>query len=73
MAGGAERLAIDICNELEKRKDIEVKLLVLSNLNEFDKGSISFNTSIINSYVKLSLYNSNVAELTDSQRPRSSA
>ena len=35
MAGGAERLVIDICNELNKRKGIKVKLLVLSKRNDF--------------------------------------
>ena len=33
MAGGAERLVIDICNELNKRKGIKVKLLVFSKRN----------------------------------------
>ena len=37
MTGGAERLVIDICNELEKINDVEVKLLLLSNQIDFDK------------------------------------
>ena len=40
MAGGAERLVIDICNELDKRNDLEVKLLVLSDRIDFDKKMI---------------------------------
>ena len=36
LKGGAQRLAIDICNELAKKDNIECKLLVLSNgKNEF--------------------------------------
>lgn len=33
--GGAERLALDICNELNKRKDVDVLLLSLSRKNEY--------------------------------------
>ena len=65
MAGGAERLVIDICNELNKRDSVEVKLLVLSNRNDFDDKSISFDLSIINSHLRLSLKRSNIAELKE--------
>jgi glycosyltransferase involved in cell wall biosynthesis len=41
--GGAERLVIDICNELNKRKEIEVKLIILH-----DKNSYPFLTENIN-------------------------
>ena len=34
--GGAERYAIDLCIELNKRKDIEYKLLVLQTGNDFE-------------------------------------
>lgn len=33
--GGAQRLAIDICNEINKRENISVKLAVLNSENEF--------------------------------------
>ena len=33
LKGGAERLCIDICNELIKRDGVEVKLVVLSEEN----------------------------------------
>lgn len=33
--GGAERLVLNICNELSKRKGIEVKLITFKNLNTY--------------------------------------
>jgi glycosyltransferase involved in cell wall biosynthesis len=33
--GGAEHLVIDICNELQKRKDVEVRLIVFRDLNNY--------------------------------------
>lgn len=63
--GGAERLVIDICNELNKRDSTEVKLLILSDRIDFDKKSILFDHSIINSHLTLSLKGSNQADLMD--------
>ena len=63
--GGAERLVIDICNELDKRNDIEVKLLVLSDRIDFDDKTIGFDYSVIQSNVCLSLKSSNQVDLKD--------
>ena len=65
MTGGAERLVIDICNELDKRNDIEVKLLVLSDRIDFDDKTIGFDYSVIQSHVCLSLKSSNQVDLKD--------
>ena len=65
IAGGAERLVIDICNELNKRDDVEVKLLLLSNRIDFDKKSIKFDYSIIQFHLSLSLKSSNQADLNE--------
>ena len=65
MTGGAERLVIDICNELDKRNDIEVKLLVLSDRIDFDDKTIGFDYSVIQSHVCLSLKSSNQVDLMD--------
>ncbi len=35
--GGAERLVITICSELQKRVDIDVRLVVLSNTNDYNQ------------------------------------
>ncbi|MDC0459758.1 glycosyltransferase family 4 protein [Crocinitomicaceae bacterium] len=63
--GGAERLVIDICNELDKRNDIEVKLLVFSDRIDFDDKTIGFDYSVIQSHISLSLKSSNQADLKD--------
>jgi len=65
MTGGAERLVIDICNELEKLNNVEVKLLLLSNQIDFDKKKISFDFSIIKSNIILSLKGSNKVDLSE--------
>lgn len=63
--GGAERLVIDICNELKKREGVEVKLLVLSKRNDFRLNSISFDISFISSRLNLSLRRNNLAEMDE--------
>ena len=65
MAGGAQRLVIDICNELDKRNNVEVKLLLLSNRIDFDDKSIKFDFSVINTNLRLSLKSSNIADLIE--------
>ena len=63
--GGAERLVVDICNELNRREDAEVKLLVLSDRIEFDEKSIKFDLYIINSKLTLSLKGPNHVNFTE--------
>ena len=65
MVGGAERLVIDICNELDKRNDTDVKLLVLSDRIDFDDKTFKFDYSIIKSHISLSLKDSNKADLNE--------
>ena len=36
LKGGAERLVLDICNELEKRVDVKVKLITFRNDNDYE-------------------------------------
>ena len=65
MTGGAERLVIDICNELNKRNDVEVKLLLLSDRIDFDHKTLKFNYSIIQSHLSLSLKGSSQSDLKE--------
>lgn len=65
MTGGAERLVIDICNELDKRNDTEIKLLALSDRIDFDDKKISFDYLVIQSHLNLSLKTSNYADLME--------
>lgn len=53
--GGAERIAMDICEELSTRSGIEVKLVYLNNLAEYDTGNINYDLKFIPSSVQLSL------------------
>ena len=68
MTGGAERLVIDICNELDKRNDTEVKLLVLSDRIDFDDKKIRFDYSVIQSHLSLSLKGSNEVDLNEFEK-----
>ena len=65
MAGGAERLVIDICNELDKRNDIEVKLILLSDQIDFDKKTIVFDFSVIHPQLRLSFKGSSHVDLNE--------
>lgn len=63
--GGAERLVLDICSELYKRSDVDVKLVCFSEQNEYPEYS-DIKPLVINSSVKLSFVRKNefyVAEL----------
>ena len=64
--GGAERLVLDICNELIKRQNIEVKLIILNPENDYLYLSNKIDIININSFVSLSLKekdNFNIDEL----------
>jgi glycosyltransferase involved in cell wall biosynthesis len=62
--GGAERLTIDICNQLAKRDDCEVKLILLRNEIEYSM-DFHFKYIITNSNVKLSLIKKNQYQLDE--------
>lgn len=55
--GGAERLALDICIELDRRIDIEVKLFMLHDINDFEEFSF---IKYIPGSIALSLRSKNV-------------
>lgn len=58
--GGAERLTFDICNELNKRKDVDVRLFIFKDKNDF--GERSF-IQYIPASISLSIYKKNRAEV----------
>lgn len=58
--GGAQRLVIDICNELSKHNRIDCKLLVLSNVkNEFLHLSESIDITYVSVEFSLSIFSKN--------------
>jgi glycosyltransferase involved in cell wall biosynthesis len=48
---GAEKLCIDICNELSKRENMEVLLISMNERNDFNEIEITFPLKIVNSKV----------------------
>ncbi len=57
--GGAERLVLDICNEINKRKDIKVKLITFSNSNEYEFLTKDIDWEVVPANVELSLMHKN--------------
>ncbi len=55
--GGAERLALDICLELNKRKEHQIKLIILKNINHFKIFSF---IKHLNASINISLYKTNI-------------
>lgn len=58
--GGAERIVLDICGELSKRKNIVVKLVTFSDQNKYDFLTQSIDWEVIPSSVELSLIKKNI-------------
>jgi glycosyltransferase involved in cell wall biosynthesis len=63
--GGAQRLCLDICNELLKRENVEVLLVTLYGRNEYIDLSRGINKIICNSKVVLSLTGNTIVDLKD--------
>lgn len=57
--GGAERLCLDICNELQKRNDVQVRLITFSDENAYLFLTKSLDWKIIPASVKLSVFHKN--------------
>jgi len=57
--GGAERLALDICNELQKRENILIKLVVFDTKNEYTELSNTIDYIVCPITFKLSILKKN--------------
>jgi len=57
--GGAERLCLDICNELQKRENIQVQLITFSDENAYPFLTESIDWKIVPACVKLSVFHKN--------------
>tara|TARA_B100001287_G_scaffold238699_1_gene212266 strand:- start:2733 stop:3881 length:1149 start_codon:yes stop_codon:yes gene_type:complete len=62
--GGAERLALDICSELNKNKSLEIILISLSEVNDFKSESYEIEIKYIPSKVTLSITGKTNVEIT---------
>lgn len=58
--GGAERLCLDICNQLQKREDVLVRLITFSEDNAYPTLTQSIDWKIIPASVQLSVTHKNV-------------
>ena len=69
LKGGAQRLAIDICNELTKIDKVECKLLVLSeSKNEFNYCSSNIQIIYCKVKFKLSFFRRNIIEIDEYEK-----
>jgi glycosyltransferase involved in cell wall biosynthesis len=66
--GGAERLVLDICNELQKRKGIIVKLVILYPENEYEFLSKDLDIEVCSSKVVPSLTGKSRIDISDLER-----
>ena len=62
--GGAERMVLEICNELEKRKNIDALIISLSPLNQYIQLSKKMQIVICDSKVELSVSKKNLIEVS---------
>lgn len=53
--GGAERLVLDICNQLSEINQVEVKLVIFRNEVKYDTSDYTFEIKVIPSNINLSL------------------
>lgn len=66
--GGAERLVLDICNELKKRNGVEVKLITFSTDNEYPFLTKDIDWEVKPSSVKLSILKKNKLNIIELQK-----
>jgi glycosyltransferase involved in cell wall biosynthesis len=65
--GGAERLVIDICNNLTKINNLIIKLIVFSPDNSYDSDMANIEYSVISDKIQLSLIKKNIFEINNLQ------
>ena len=66
--GGAERLVLDICNELKQRDGVEVKLITFTKDNQYEFLTKSINWQVISVNHQLSIIKKNVIEIENLQK-----
>ena len=68
LKGGAQRLVIDICNELSNKESLDCKILVLSNSNnEFQYCSSTLDITFCSVTFKLSMFRKNQIKIDVNQ------
>jgi glycosyltransferase involved in cell wall biosynthesis len=65
--GGAERLVIDIVQELAQQNGVEVRLVLLENIIDYEVCNISSLITVIPAYVRLSVFKQSVLHISELQ------
>lgn len=65
--GGAERLVLDICNELQKREGVVVKLITFTSDNEYEFLSKNIDWTVVKASVQLSILSKNLIQVNELQ------
>ncbi len=68
LKGGAERLCLDICNQLHNRSDVQVKLITFSGENAYPFLTGNIDWQVIPSQVNLSVHRRNRIQTATLQR-----
>ncbi len=66
--GGAERLVLDICNQLSRINHIEVKLVIFRNEVQYDISDYTFEIKVIPSKINLSFIRKAKFEVTELEK-----
>ncbi|MBQ3676537.1 MAG: glycosyltransferase family 4 protein [Bacteroidales bacterium] len=66
--GGAERLCLDICNQLQKRDDVQVRLITFSDENHYMFLTEHLDWQVIPASVQLSIFHQNVLNIDALQK-----
>lgn len=65
---GAERLCLDICNQLQKRDDVQVRLITFSDENHYPFLTENLDWQVIPVSVQLSIFHKNVLSIDALQK-----
>lgn len=66
--GGAERLCLDICNQLQKREGVQVRLITFSDENNYPSLTKDIDWQVVPSSVQLSVFHKNVLNIDALQK-----
>ena len=66
--GGAERLCLDICNQLQKRDDVRIRLITFSEENHYPFLTENLDWQVISASVQLSIFHQNVLNIDALQK-----
>lgn len=66
--GGAERLCLDICNQLQKRDDVQIRLVTFSEENHYPFLTEHLDWQVIPASVQLSIFHKNVLNIDALQK-----